>query len=476
MFKTSKSVLWNDNGTLLCNATGHQEHVRITSDGQGGAIMCWQDGRTISQSIYAQRIDSNGNLQWGENGTILCKADDQQLTPEITSDGQGGAIVAWEDRRNSGITNYDIYAQRIDFNGELKWGENGTVICNKSTHQTNPKITSDGQGGAIIAWWDDIEEQVTGVDIIAQRVNSDGKLLWVPNGTVICNATGDQLDFQIISDNIGNFFISWQDQRTDNDIFAQKINLNGVVQWITNGTLICNALNAQNDPKLVSDGMGGSIITWFDARDGYSDVYAQRINSSGSIQWKANGTLLSNETGTQKYNDITSDGQGGAIIAWEDRKDTTDKDICAQKINSAGIIQWGENGTLICGADGDQESVKITSDGVGGAIIAWSDDRISNDIYAQKINFYGVLKWNDNGTVICNATNRQVLPEIICDGAGGAIIAWEDWRTSGSSDIDIYAQRIAEYPSIRINSPANNTVFNATAWQFNVSVSDGPIN
>ena len=72
----------------------------------------------------------------------------------------------------------------------------------------------------------------------------------------------------------------------------QRIDAVGVIRWTTEGVVICNDLNDQSNPALVSDGMGGAIITWVDSRDGTSNIYAQRINSAGIVQWAPDGIVV----------------------------------------------------------------------------------------------------------------------------------------------------------------------------------------
>ena len=60
--------------------------------------------------IYAQRVNAAGSPQWTADGVALCTAANDQRDPTIVSDGAGGAIVTWDDRRNGG---YDIYAQHV---------------------------------------------------------------------------------------------------------------------------------------------------------------------------------------------------------------------------------------------------------------------------------------------------------------------------------------------------------------------------
>ena len=149
---------------------------------------------------------------------------------------------------------------------------------------------------------------------------------------------------------------------------------------------------------------------------------------SQEIAWDDNGIVICNEdTEKQERPQICSDGSGGAIITWQDERNGN-LDIYAQKVDSAGNTLWEANGIVICNEDTQkQEYPQICSDGSGGAIITWQDYRngANYDIYAQRINKTGNTQWADNGTVICNHnTVNQYDPQICSDGAEGAIITW----------------------------------------------------
>src|SRR5207247_977722 len=134
---------------------------------------------------------------------------------------------------------------------------------------------------------------------------------------------------------------------------------------------------------------------------------------------------------------IVSDGAGGAIVTWTDQRDTiaTGSDIYAQRVNAAGVPQWAANGVALCTAANDQVAPTIASDGAGGAIATWTDGRSgNNDIYAQLVNPAGVPQWTAGGVALCTAAADQRLPTITSDRAGGAIVAWEDDR--GRTDED----------------------------------------
>ena len=125
---------------------------------------------------------------------------------------------------------------------------------------------------------------------------------------------------------------------------------------------------------------------------------------------------------------------------------------CAGMIGLAFLLPSGAaaswpGGSLanvpLCTATGDQSDAVSIPDGAGGAIVAWWDIRngeTSADIYAQRISAAGVALWATDGVPVCTAAGGQFYPVIVADGAGGAIVTWQDSRSGGT---DIYAQRIS---------------------------------
>lgn len=438
---------WSTNPTVnnpVCTAVNNQDSPQMISDGVGGAIMVWTDQRNgfTNPDIYAQRISAGGVILWTANGVAVSTATGQQENPSIVSDGEGGAIITWQDRRG-GIIQADVYAQRIDAGGVVQWTANGVAVCTATSNQFYPTLVSDGSGGAIVTWWD----MRTGLnsDLYAQRINTGGVGQWAVNGVPISTATGDQVGTSIVTDGSGGAILAWEDRRAITGyIYAQRITESGVVQWTENGVLmISTAVGNQSSPVTLTDGSGGAIIAWMDERNVASsrDIYAQRINAGGAVQWAANGEVVTTATGNQQVPAIVSDGSSGSIITWYDYRGGATTDIYAQRLNANGAGQWAVNGVAISTATGNQWNPEIAGDASGGAIITWYDYRSGiPDIYAQRVNSGGVVQWAANGVAVCTAIDYQDSPAIVGNGSGGAIIMWYDSRNG--TDYDIYAQGI----------------------------------
>src|SRR5207244_9742904 len=122
-----------------------------------------------------------------------------------------------------------------------------------------------------------------------------------------------------------------------------------------------------------------------------------------------------------------------------DRRNGVDYDLYAGRVSGAGAIVWGAGGVAVAIAAGNVVGADLVIDGFGGAIAAWDDNRAASDIYARRFDNTGAPLWTDGGVPACLDIDQQENPSMVADGAGGAIIAWEE-LLAGTSDI--YAQRV----------------------------------
>jgi hypothetical protein len=431
---------WSNDGFAVAWAAEQQIYPVITSDGTGGAIIAWQDGRSGNFNIYAQRINQNGVAMWLPNGVAVCTAVDDQVAPQIISDGAGGAIVAWYDFRNG--TDNNIYARRIDSTGVPQWTADGVVVCNAPDDQANVIMTPDGSGGAILAW-DDARNGIDYNEYI-QRVDATGARLYAPNGVALCTAAGNQFASALVPNGTGAAILVWYDYRNgfDADVYAQRVNSIGGVSWAADGVALGATTGDQDSPTAASDGTGGAIVAWEDTRGGTYDVYAQHVNSTGSLLWTINGVSVCGAANNQQFPTITTDGAGGAIVSWQDARNGSNAlDIYSQRLNGVGAAQWTNNGVVLCSAAANQDHPIITTDGNGGAIVVWNDGRNGNpDIFSQRVNASGVTQWTTDGQVVANATAKQAFPALTSVAGGGAIFTWQDFRDDTKGDI--YAARL----------------------------------
>jgi hypothetical protein len=458
---SNATAQWNPDPTInnpVCtasNATGKTGVVSVP-DGSGGSYIAWEDSRTSATTaadVFLQHISATGALLLPATGLAICTADSNQTNIVLMPDGAGGVVLAWQDNRVSNSAG-DIYMQRVNAAGAIQWAANGIPAINTSANQISPTISPVTATEFIIVWRDGRNGTI---DLYANKYSTiTGTKLWVTDAEIV-NQPLTQQRQQVFPDQTGGFFCIWEDQRisaSETDLFVQRVDNSGAVLWTANGVAICNASFNQLNPQITTDGTTGIVAVWTDNRISATDqnIYAQRIDATGAVQWVANGVVVCSATGNQNTPFIVPVGLGNTIIAWSDnRVSTTDRNIYAQKLDVSGVTQWTANGVGICTAAFNQpnatSSLSIVPDNTNGAIIAWDDNRANNtttglDIYAQKISSAGTVTWTANGVAIATRTgSNQRTTSIVPDNANGAIIAWLDGR-SGTANAEIHASHL----------------------------------
>ena len=368
---------------------------------------------------------------------------------------------------------------------QMLWSADGMPVCNTAAGQDSPALVSDGVGGALFSW----ANQIVGsnYNIFAQRVDAAGTRLWAANGVSVCSALFDQYAPSICSDGAGGAIVTWQDVRStsgESDIYAQRVNANGVVQWAADGAPVCAAVGDQFGPSITSDGQGGAFIVFKDTRNdvenGSSDIYMQHIGPDGTPLWATDLAIAVSLLQDDRDTSMVSDGAGGVVIVWVDGRGmsavpSTANDIYAQRVGATGSPLWNPTGLPICTAGNYQRYPDCVLDGTNGVVICWDDKRngVDYDIYAQKVSMSGSPLWTANGVVVSAGTGSQMVPTMQPDGSGGAVVAWVDSRAGTSlSSYDVYAQRVTS-GGVPAWSAGGVAVCLAAGWQGRVKSAPG---
>jgi hypothetical protein len=396
---------------------------------------------------------SSADIVWGPSDVKINQKSSAQDTwfPAVAADPNGNIIVVWEDYISS--SDDDILAQKFDPGGNPLWGSRDLRVNQDSTAATRdyPKIAIDSDGNSIIVWDD---ERNGNVDIYAQKLAPNGTALW-SSSDVKVNQNSDSAD-QWISDIAldldGNAIVVWSDDRagiTDTDIYAQNLSSStGSAQWgSTDKQVNQNSdTNSQTVPVVDTDSNGLAIVAWDDSRSGSAGIYAQKLNATGSALWGSSDKLV-NQAGSSVDNpDLAVDDSDNTIVVWRDYR-SSNWDVYAQKLNSAGTAQWGVSDKKVNqnSDSASQYEVAVDTDSSGNAIVVWEDLRVSGDshIYAQKLDTSGSTQWGSSDKKINqnSDTEDQLTPDVVVDSNGNIYIVWQDER-SDTLNPDTYAQKI----------------------------------
>lgn len=386
--------LWEGKGKALFSVEGDSEggypSASLVIDGDGGAIVVWvQDSE-----LRAQRVDEGGSFLWPTGGIEI--ATDCASWPEILSDGSGGAIVAWQD-------SYDKFClQKIDSQGNLSWRESGLAADAACYFD----IASDTQGNTFLSWQD------SDLNTFVQKVDADGDIQWSQGGLLVGSGHGGGAGTCAISgDGSGGAIVVWVYEAYDEgdsvsgvELRAQIIGTEGAALWREEGVAVAavSEYAIPVEPQVASDGSGGAVMAWRNPLD----IYAQRLDSIGSRLWADQGVRVWQYEGPQSpVYSLIGDGFGGVIVVWRYFEEGAMVDqggvLHAQKLDDGGVALWETNGVLVSDDSWNYCAPPvISSDGYGGVIVAWlagAGVHHSSSSYVQRIDADGELLWGDSG-------------------------------------------------------------------------------
>ncbi len=413
----------------------HIEWYRTVAPGnEGEAIFVWSDTRYGMRNIFAHKINQNGELLWGETGAVITDLPGRQEDPVSITDGNGGAFIAWVDYRFD--AEGDIFIQHVDTDGNLLMNEDGIALAQVSGKQITINMCTDSLGGVFITW----QDKRGGVDddIYGTHVTYDHEIIAPGTGVPIVTAGGNQNAKSIEYSGNNEAFIAWADYRdgANADIFGQRIDVNMLMTFQNNGIAVASTTEQEVNPRVTFVNNNQSIIVW-KRGDENSRIYYQFINSEGLVF--ENEKQISNYDALQTKPRVKRSSIGEVFVNWTDlRDDDIDGDQYFQKINNNGDIQWGDGVQLHVGSEYDF-SARFSAGSSGDLNIVYELGVFPEvDIIFQNISVEGNLSIN-NPLNISNSDGYQFSPIILGDTNLGLYIIYAD---QGSGSIDLRVQKI----------------------------------
>ena len=196
-----------------------------TSDGQDGLAIVFVEA-TSPRRISFTRLDGNGNAAITPAiKTVGMSAFDQDLPWMVMHDGH--FMVAWEDARPP-ANNQDLYAQKLDMNGDPVWDAAGEPAVLVQTYIPHTKLVPSDSGGVIVT------QLTISAGFQAQRLRSDGTTAWA-NAAVLAGAQHVPLyeEFTMHPHTDGGAVAFWYNN-DDNDLYAAHVDFHGSI-GVTSG-------------------------------------------------------------------------------------------------------------------------------------------------------------------------------------------------------------------------------------------------
>ncbi len=466
--------LWAQDVRVVENS-GTWLYLDLAVDANNHAFIVWS-----ADKIYAQKFDSDGNGLWPDPVQVNDGGAHRSARPAVAVGDNDHILVVWEDRRNEGDwDDFDIYAQALDADGHLLWAEDVRINSDSGTKtQFYPAVAADSEGNVIVVWLENpyaYGEQYQGDEIYAQKLSVSGSKLWAtdvrvktregwcarplavmvkedkravilwsgyseiyaqvldPDGNrqwaeeLRVDSAGDTTTDRsypaLALDAADNWSVVWEDERNGNaDIYSQRFDADGDRLWPVDLRVnVGNGMTDQADPAMAMAKDGKALVAWADWSNGDADIFAQRLDESGTPMWEVDLRVNTDRgSGRQERVAMGMDAAGNTTIGWLGDQDG-DWDIYLQRLDASGNKLWLQDVHL---NTGETWWWDMAVDPQGYAVVVWAeaddDDVIGGTIYAQRLDPEGHTLWPDD---LVLALNRN-WPSVELDEAGNAVVVW----------------------------------------------------
>jgi hypothetical protein len=464
LFISASFAQWSTDPNLnlmICDVTGEQALAKIAMTSDGGCYVSWFDTRSGAYNVYLQRLDPLGYKMWAPDGLLISNnPQDSWITDyDLICDQNDNAVLVFSDIRSGGLLK--PFAYMISPNGEFLWGNNGIDISTGDSFQPSPTLTETSDGNFVFAWISSDGSQ----KIALQKLSATGQKLWGTNPILIQSATEDYSYPAVVKSDNGQVILVHTVQTGGFPpavrIRAHKLDTNGQLVWGTNGVMIQD--NGQmaffQVPEVEPDGNNGALIAWYDGRamNNLSSSFVQRISSTGTLYYPANGSEGSLAAQRNKFYPQVAFNlatQETYMFWMETEPNQNQNGIYGQKFSPTGNRLWGSSGKVFIPLSApNTKSISDLSSHMGTEkVYLFYLESEGSGLNTKTMGFAcdtsGAFIWPGNIVTLSNPTTEKLQMETAMDIYKNCKLVWGDRRLDASG---IYAQDIN--PSGQLGQP-----------------------
>ncbi|GAB1349014.1 hypothetical protein MASR1M107_12270 [Ignavibacteriales bacterium] len=455
---------------MIADTSGSQDVPKSVTCPDGGSYISWFDNRSGSYAVYMQRLNAEGVKMWGNHGLLISNnpQNSSLVDYDLTCDAQNNAIVVFTDIRSGDL---DVFAYKISPTGQFLWGANGVALSSGTGYEANPTVTVTSDGNVVVAWIyavNPYKVYLQKLDVSGAKQWGATPLVYgsATEGYNFPKVVRSDNGSVIVSHKVttGNF------PAQTVKLAAQKFNSAGVAQWGTGGVWVQNlgkvmAFTAQFSE---SDGADGVVVAWHDDRNSINlqSAWVQRVKSDGTLAFPANGAECATTSNMHKWNPVAGKltGSDELMVFWRSTNSDQNADgLAVQKFSATGIRQFTDDGITLRAMTGTANIVGYDMVSLqNSAYIVYNVGNVSgfdNTIQGLLINSNGSNAWGNTVALSSLVSNKGRL-QIVKDVSDAALAFWTDERISNG----VYGQKI------NTNGTLGNVIVPVELSNFSASV------
>lgn len=240
--------------------------------------------------VRAQKFDAAGNALWNGGAPVaIFDASSVPIahTPELLSDGSGGAILGWY--RASGASDFGCFVQRVDASGLELFPHNGVSVANDASFtELNPSLAYLEASDELVVAFVKKNAAQSQAGLAVQKISAAGARLWTDSGVELRPLDSAFESFaRALPFGDGAVVLAFHEPTfgsTSKYVYGFRVDGNGAHVWATVPVVACSTLAGKDDLVACIDRTGVARLAWDDERaESVGDLYAQNVDCDGTL-------------------------------------------------------------------------------------------------------------------------------------------------------------------------------------------------
>lgn len=341
----SGNFLWGSNGVALAGDAGtYQVNPKVMQTSDSNFVITWVYSSSPNKIAF-QKLSPAGAKLWGADPVYGEGGVSENYTyPSLVRSDNGSVIALWSGYTGSFINpgNYRLYSRKISSGAAALWQDTVYSLGRVSGFFV-PKIFSDGNNGALYVWQDDRNSSNL-QSSYAQHITSAGIRNFPLNGSEASQSAGNNKFDAWVSymSATGETYLVFKMANSNQSQFAvygQKLSSSGDRQWGNDGREFLPFGQNSMERLLVLTKDTSIVFSFNESLFGSANNQIRYFNSdrNGNIGWGGYIHYLSSVSSEKLRLTGVINSLGMSMLAWSDRRQDGGG-IYAQNINSNGSL------------------------------------------------------------------------------------------------------------------------------------------
>ncbi len=259
-------------------AGGAQEEADVAyGSAQGLYLAVWQDGRNGNDDIYGQLVTGGGALV-GDPIAIAHDAGQKERAPAVAYDPEHDEyLVVWEQEAILGLPGWSLYAQRVDEEGNLLGG--AIALCTAGGDQQNAAVAYNALAGAFLVVWEDGrggDGDIYGRSVVTESLGAEFALYddveAHGQGRPAIAAAGGSGEYLVVWEHEGGGAVA---------IYGRRTTVTGTVGA---ALAVAAGAGERRSPAVAATGRAGEyLVVWQHSAGSGAEVHGRRVSSEGAL-------------------------------------------------------------------------------------------------------------------------------------------------------------------------------------------------